>query len=296
MASSIERVFVAGAGLMGHGIAQVHAAIGLPVTLYEPDRARAEAGRDRIASNLDRAVAKGRLSQEDRDATLARVEPTSELGDVADADLVIEAVFEDLAVKSALWRDLDALAPPAAIFASNTSSIAIHRLAEAVSRDRRERFVGTHFFSPVPVMPLIELIRGRDTDDATEAAIRALGERLGKQVIVSADRPGFIVNRILMPFLAESMRAYEEGLGTADDIDAGARVGLNHPMGPLELADFIGLDVCLGVMRVLDDGLGGDQFRPPKVLTELVDAGHLGQKSGQGFYTYPREPAPGPKA
>ena len=147
---TIERVFVAGAGLMGHGIAQVHAAIGLPVTLYEPDLARAEAGRDRIASNLDRAVAKGRLSQEERDATLARIEPTADLGGVATADLVIEAVFEDLAVKSALWRDLDALAPPAAIFASNTSSIAIHRLAEAVERERRERFVGMHFFSPVP--------------------------------------------------------------------------------------------------------------------------------------------------
>ncbi len=293
---SIERVFVAGAGLMGHGIAQVHAAIGLPVVLYEPDLSRAEAGRDRIAANLDRAVAKGRLSQEDRDATLARVEPTADLARVADADLVIEAVFEDLAVKSALWRDLDGHAPAPAIFASNTSSIAIHRLAEAVTRERRERFVGMHFFSPVPVMPLIELIRGRDTDDDTEAAIRALGERLGKQVIVSADRPGFIVNRILMPFLAESMRAYQEGLGTADDIDAGARVGLNHPMGPLELADFIGLDVCLGVMRVLDDGLGGDHFRPPQVLLELVEAGHLGQKTGQGFYTYPREPAAGQKA
>jgi 3-hydroxybutyryl-CoA dehydrogenase len=241
-------------------------------------------------------VAKGRLSQEERDATLARVEPTADLDGVANADLVIEAVFEDLAVKSALWRDLDALATQAAIFASNTSSIAIHRLAEAVSRERRERFVGMHFFSPVPVMPLIELIRGRDTNDETELAIRALGDRLGKQVIVSADRPGFIVNRILMPFLAESMRAYEEDLGTADDIDAGARVGLNHPMGPLELADFIGLDVCLGVMRVLDDGLGGDHFRPPKVLTELVEAGHLGQKTGQGFYTYPREPTPGSKA
>ena len=295
MVSSIERVFVAGAGLMGHGIAQVHAAIGLPVVLYEPDLARADAGRGRIAANLDRAVSKGRLTQGERDATLARVEPTADLARVADADLVIEAVFEDLAVKSALWRDLDAVAPEAAIFASNTSSIAIHRLAEAVSRGRRERFVGMHFFSPVPVMPLIELIRGRDTDDTTELAIRALGERLGKQVIVSADRPGFIVNRILMPFLAESMRAYEEGLGTADDIDAGARVGLNHPMGPLELADFIGLDVCLGVMRVLDDGLGGDHFRPPKVLAELVEAGHLGQKTGQGFYTYPREPVTGPK-
>ena len=154
-----------------------------------------------------------------------------------------------------------------------------------------------HFFSPVPVMPLIELIRGRDTDDATETAVRDLGARLGKQVIVSADRPGFIVNRILMPFLAEAMRAFEQGLGTADDIDTGARVGLNHPMGPLELADFIGLDVCLGVMRVLDDGLGGDHFRPPKVLLELVEAGHLGQKTGQGFHTYPREPAAsGPKA
>jgi 3-hydroxybutyryl-CoA dehydrogenase len=291
MASSIERVFVAGAGLMGHGIAQVHAAIGVPVLLYEPDLARAEAGRDRIAGNLDRAVDKGRITQEDRDTTLARVEPTADLTRAADADLVIEAVFEDLAVKTALWRELDTAAPPATIFASNTSSIAIHRLAEAVSRERRDRFVGMHFFSPVPVMPLMELIRGRDTDDATEAAIRALGERLGKQVIVSADRPGFLVNRILMPFLAESMRAYEEGTGTAEDIDAGARIGLNHPMGPLELADFIGLDVCLGVMRVLDDGLGGERFRPPNVLIELVDDGHLGQKTGRGFYTYPREPS-----
>jgi 3-hydroxybutyryl-CoA dehydrogenase len=297
MADPIKRVFVAGAGLMGHGIAQVHAAIGLPVTLYEPDIARAEAGRDRIAGNLDRAVAKGRLTQEDREATLARVEPTADLSRVADADIVIEAVFEDLKVKTALWRDVDAIAKADAIFASNTSSIAIHRLAEAVAHEHRPRFVGMHFFSPVPVMPLIELIRGRDTDDSTETAVRDLGARLGKQVIVSADRPGFIVNRILMPFLAESMRAFEQGLGTADDIDTGARVGLNHPMGPLALADFIGLDVCLGVMRVLDDGLGGDHFRPPKVLLELVEAGHLGQKTGQGFHTYPREPtAPEPKA
>jgi 3-hydroxybutyryl-CoA dehydrogenase len=288
---TIESVFVAGAGLMGHGIAQVHAAVGLPVVLYEPDLARAEAGRERIASNLDRAVVKGRLTQDERDVTLARIQPTADLGGAADADIVIEAVFEDLKVKQALWRAIDAIAPLAAIFASNTSSIAIHRLAEAVDRERRAKFVGMHFFSPVPVMPLIELIRGRDTDDATETAIRGLGEQLGKQVIVSADRPGFIVNRILMPFLAESMRAYEEGLGTADDIDTGARIGLNHPMGPLELADFIGLDVCLGVMRVLDDGLDSDHFRPPKVLMELVEAGHLGQKTGQGFHTYPREPA-----
>jgi 3-hydroxybutyryl-CoA dehydrogenase len=145
-----------------------------------------------------------------------------------------------------------------------------------------------HFFSPVPVMPLVELIRGAATDRATEAAIRTLAGELGKQVIVSADRPGFLVNRILMPLLGEAMRAYEEGVGTAEDIDTGAKVGLNHPMGPLELADFIGLDVCLGIMRVLHDGLGGEQFRPPRVLEELVAAGHLGQKTGRGFYTYPR--------
>ena len=145
-----------------------------------------------------------------------------------------------------------------------------------------------HFFSPVPVMPLVELIRSSDTSEATVDAIQGLSAELGKQVIVSADRPGFIVNRILMPFLAEAMRAFEQGVGTAEDIDTGARVGLNHPMGPLELADFIGLDVCLGVMRVLEDGLGLEHMRPPKVLVDLVDAGHLGQKTGQGFYTYPR--------
>ncbi len=210
---SVERVFVAGAGLMGHGIAQVHAAVGKPVALYEPDLARAVAGRDRIAGNLERSVAKGRLTPEERDATLARVTPTDDTRAASDADLVVEAVFEDLDVKSRLWADLDRIAPPAAVFASNTSSISIDRLAEAVAGARRPRFVGMHFFSPVPVMPLIELIRGSATDDATEAAVRELAAELGKQVIVSADRPGFIVNRILMPFLAEAMRAYEEGLG-----------------------------------------------------------------------------------
>lgn len=285
---TIERVFVAGAGLMGHGIAQVHAAAGLGVILYEPDLARAEAGRERIAGNLERAVAKGRLDDAERDATFGRISLADNEVAVRDADLVIEAVFEDLEVKTRLWRDLDRLARADAIFASNTSSISIEGLAAAVSPARRARFVGMHFFSPVPVMPLIELIRGPATDDGTEVAIREVAERLGKQVIVSADRPGFIVNRILMPFLAEAMRAYEEGLGTADDIDAGARIGLNHPMGPLELADFIGLDVCLGVMRVLDDGLEGDHFAPPRVLMDLVAAGHLGQKTGRGFHTYPR--------
>ncbi|HEY4753914.1 MAG TPA: 3-hydroxyacyl-CoA dehydrogenase NAD-binding domain-containing protein [Candidatus Limnocylindrales bacterium] len=285
---SIDRVFVAGAGLMGHGIAQVHAVIGKRVTLYEPDLARAGAGKARILGNLDRAVAKGRMTDADRNATTARLVATDDLGAAADADLVIEAVFEDEAVKTGLWSSLDAVAPARAIFASNTSSISIDRLAAATSEARRARFVGMHFFSPVPVMPLVELIRGSATDDATEAAIRGLSAELGKQVIVSADRPGFIVNRVLMPLLAEAMRTYEEGTGTAEDIDLGAEVGLNHPMGPLALADFIGLDVCLGIMRVLHEGLGGPQFEPPKVLVELVEAGHLGQKTGQGFHTYPR--------
>jgi 3-hydroxybutyryl-CoA dehydrogenase len=285
---TIKRVFVAGAGLMGHGIAQVHAAIGKAVVVYEPDLARATAGIDRIAGNLDRAVAKGRLESADRDAILRRVEATSDPGKAARADLVIEAVFEDPAVKTGLWRELDGLAPASTIFATNTSSIAIDRLADAVDPARRERFVGMHFFSPVPVMPLIELIRGSHTSDATVAEIRDLAAELGKQVIVSADRPGFIVNRILMPFLAEAMRAYDEGLGTAEDIDTGARVGLNHPMGPLQLADFIGLDVCLEVMRVLHEGFGQEHFRPPRVLEDLVAAGHLGQKTGRGFHEYPK--------
>ena len=285
---SIERVFVAGAGLMGHGIAQVHAAIGKQVSLFEPDLARAVAGRDRISGNLDRAIAKGRLEATERDRILTRIVPTDDLAAVDAADLVVEAVFEDLAVKQDLWRTLDERAPATAIFASNTSSISIDRLAEVLAPARQVRFAGMHFFSPVPVMPLIELIRGSATDDATEASIRALAAELGKQVIVSADRPGFLVNRMLMPLLAEAMRAFQEGVGTADDIDTGARVGLNHPMGPLELADFIGLDVCLGIMNVLHDGLGGEQFRPPAVLEDLVAAGHFGQKTGRGFHTYPR--------
>jgi len=285
---SIERVFVAGAGLMGHGIAQVHAAVGKRVTLYEPDHARATAGRERIAGNLARAVAKGKLDEGAAETILERIATADDLATVSDADLVVEAVFEDVAVKTALWAELDGRAPEATIFATNTSSISIDTLAAAVGEGRRARFLGMHFFSPVPVMPLVELIRGSATSDETEAAVRVLAEELKKRVIASADRPGFIVNRILMPFLAEAMRAYEEGTGTAEDIDTGAKVGLNHPMGPLELADFIGLDVCLGIMKVLYEGFGQEHFRPPLVLEELVAAGHLGQKTGRGFHTYPR--------
>jgi len=282
----IDEVFVAGAGLMGHGIAQVFAATGRRIVLYEPERSRAEAGRDRIAGNLSRAVEKGRLEADARDETLARIAPSSDAADAAGAGLVVEAIFEDLDVKRRFWSDLDRRAPAGAIFASNTSSISIDALAAAVGEERRGRFVGMHFFSPVPVMPLVELVRGTATTDETAEAVRALSADLGKQVIVSADRPGFIVNRMLMPFLAEAMRALEEGVGTAEDIDTGAKVGLNHPMGPLALADFIGLDVCKGIMDVLYAGFGEDRFRPPRVLVELVEAGHLGQKTGRGFHDY----------
>lgn len=288
MEVSERRVLVCGAGLMGHGIAQVMAAAGHRVLLYEPELARAEAGRARIGGNLERQVAKGKLEQQVADEVLARVTATSELeASAAQATLVVEAVFEDLDVKGELFGAVDASAAPDAVLASNTSSISISRLAAFTTPERRSRFVGMHFFSPVPVMPLIELIRGAETDDATEALVRQLAVELGKEVIVSRDRPGFIVNRILMPYLAEAMRAFEEGLGTAEDIDTGARLGLNHPMGPLALADFIGLDVCLHIMEVLHEGFGQPHMAPPPVLRQLVEAGHLGQKTGRGFYDYP---------
>jgi len=282
----IDEVFVGGAGLMGHGIAQVFAATGRRVVLYEPELARAAAGRDRIAGNLERAVAKGKLEAGARDETLGRIRASSDPADAGAAGLVVEAIFEDVDVKRAFWAEVDRHASAGAILASNTSSISIDTLADAVSPERRGRFVGMHFFSPVPVMPLVELVRGSATTDATADAVRALSADLGKQVIVSADRPGFLVNRMLMPFLAEAMRALEEGVGSAEDIDTGARIGLNHPMGPLALADFIGLDVCKGIMEVLHEGLGDERFAPPRVLVDLVAAGHLGQKTGRGFHEY----------
>jgi 3-hydroxybutyryl-CoA dehydrogenase len=283
-------ILVCGAGLMGHGIAQSLAAAGHAVQVYEPERDRAVKGVERIAGNLQRSVDKGRLTDEERESQLGRITVAEDLpGGAAQADGAIEAVFEDLAVKRALFAELDGALPPGAFVASNTSSISITDLAAAVAPGRRQRVVGMHFFSPVPVMPLVELIRGEETSDETEAEVRDLATGMGKQVIVSRDRPGFLVNRILMPYLAEAMRLYEEGTGTAEDIDTGARVGLNHPMGPLELADFIGLAVCLSIMEVLRDGIGGEHFAPPAVLREMVAAGHLGQKTGRGFYAYPRE-------
>jgi 3-hydroxybutyryl-CoA dehydrogenase len=274
---------------MGHGIGQSMAAAGHRVVLYEPEMARAEAGRARIGASLERAVNKGKITEEQRLQTLDRVSVAKSLADAAkSAELVVEAVFEDEKVKRELFAQLAAVTPETTILASNTSSISITRLAAALPAARRGSFVGMHFFSPVPVMPLIELVRGVETSDATEAYVRSVATELGKQVIVSKDRPGFLVNRVLMPLLVEAMRAYEEGVGTAADIDTGAKVGLNHPMGPLELADFIGLDVCLHIMEVLHEGFGDPRFAPPPVLRQLVDAGHLGQKTGRGFYTYPR--------
>ena len=290
---SIRTVLVCGAGLMGHGVAQVCAAAGCEVFVYEPDRARSEAGVARIAANLERAVAKGRLEADEREAILRRIRIADALNAAAaQADLAIEAIYEDEKAKHDLFRELGQRAQPHTVLASNTSSISRTRLASAVHPDRRGRFIGMHFFSPVPVMPLIEITRGPETTDEAEAEVRELAGRLGKQVIVSRDRPGFIVNRILMPYLAEAMRGYDEGLGTPEDIDAGARLGLSHPMGPLELADFIGLDVCLHVMQVLYDGFHAERFAPPPVLRQLVDAGYLGQKTGRGFYVYPREATP----
>ncbi|MEA2622224.1 MAG: 3-hydroxybutyryl-CoA dehydrogenase [Chloroflexota bacterium] len=284
------RILVCGAGLMGHGIAQTLAAAGRSVLVYEPESDRAAKGVERIAGNLRRSVDKGRLSEDERTDQLSRIAVADDLASAAaEVEGVVEAVFEDEGVKRALFSELDRSLKQGAFLASNTSSISITRLAEAVAPERRPRVVGMHFFSPVPVMPLVELIRGAETSDATEAEIRGIATDMGKQVIVSRDRPGFLVNRILIPFLAESMRLYEEGTGTAEDIDTGARVGLNHPMGPLELADFIGLDVCLGIMEVLRDGIGGEQFEPPSVLRDLVASGNLGQKTGRGFHAYPRE-------
>jgi 3-hydroxybutyryl-CoA dehydrogenase len=285
---TIERVLVVGAGLMGHGIAQTMAAAGRRVDVYEPEVARAVAGRERIAASLGRSVDKGRLEADERDAILARIAVTDDpAAAAAAADLVVEAVPEDEDLKRTVLASLDARAPRDAILVTNTSSISIDRLAEALEASRRPRFLGMHFFSPVPVMPLVEVVRGTATSVEAVADIERLAADLGKQTIASADRPGFIVNRVLMPLLVEAMRALEDGTGSAADIDAGARLGLNHPMGPLELADFIGLDVCLGILRVLEEGLG-DRFAPPAVLLDHVDAGHLGRKTGRGFHAYER--------
>jgi 3-hydroxybutyryl-CoA dehydrogenase len=280
----IERVFVIGAGLMGHGIAQVSAAAGKQVTLADRTSELAEKGKARIDSNLKRQVDKGKLEQSAADELLGRVSTAEGTDGAAGHDIVVEAVFEDEAVKRDAWEALTRSADADAIFASNTSSISITGLATAT--DRPHRFIGLHFFSPVPVMGLIEIIRGLETDDDTYAACRAFAEQLGKTVIESKDMPGFLVNRMLGPFINEAVFALMESTGSADDIDTGAKLGLNHPMGPLELSDFIGNDVMLGVMDVLYRGIGDPKFRAAPLLRQMVAAGHLGRKTGRGFYRY----------
>ena len=281
---SIERVFVIGAGLMGHGIAQVSAAAGKKVTLSDRTAELAEKGKDRIGSNLKRQVDKGKLEQSAADDLLGRVTTAEGTDGAAGHGIVIEAVFEDEAVKREAWQALTESADADAIFASNTSSISITGLATAT--DRPAKFIGLHFFSPVPVMGLIEIIRGLETSDQTYAACRAFAEELGKTVIESKDYPGFLVNRMLGPFINEAVFALMESTGTAEDIDTGAKLGLNHPMGPLELSDFIGNDVMLGVMDVLYRGFGDPKFRAAPLLRQMVTAGHLGRKTGRGFYAY----------
>ena len=280
----IERVFVVGAGLMGHGIAQVSAAAGKGVTLSDRTLELAEKGKGRVAANLARQVGKGKLEQSAADEILGRIGIAEGTGGAAGHQLVIEAVFEDEQVKRETWGQLTAAADADAIFASNTSSISITGLATAT--DRPARFIGLHFFSPVPVMKLIEVIRGLETDDTTFEACRGFAEELGKTVIESKDMPGFLVNRMLGPFINEAIFALMESTGSAEDIDTGARLGLNHPMGPLELSDFIGNDVMLGVMDVLYRGFGDPKFRAAPLLRQMVAAGHLGRKTGRGFYTY----------
>ena len=281
---SIDRVFVIGAGLMGHGIAQVSAGAGKQVTLSDRSIELAESGRERIAGNLARQVEKEKIDQATADATLERIATAGGTDGAAGHGIVIEAVFEDESVKRTTWEALSRAADPDAIFASNTSSISITSLATAT--DRAPRFIGLHFFSPVPVMGLIEIIRGLETDDATYDACRDFAQELGKTVIESKDMPGFLVNRMLGPFINEAVFALMESTGSAEDIDTGAKLGLNHPMGPLELSDFIGNDVMLNVMDVLYRGFGDPKFRAAPLLRQLVTAGHLGRKSGRGFYTY----------
>ena len=280
----IERVYVIGAGLMGHGIAQVSAAAGKAVTLADRTAELAEGGRQRIAGNLERQVAKGKLEQSAADETLGRISTATGSDGVAGHDMVIEAIFEDEALKRETWTAISQHADADTIFASNTSSISITGLATAT--DRPDRFIGLHFFSPVPVMGLIEIIRGLETSDATHEAARAFAGDLGKTVIESKDMPGFLVNRMLGPFINEAIFTLMEGTGSAADIDTGARLGLNHPMGPLELSDFIGNDVMLGVMDVLHRGIGDPKFRAAPLLRQMVAAGHLGRKAGRGFYRY----------
>lgn len=284
MADSIKHVGIVGAGQMGSGIAHVSALAGYGVTLYDIAEDRTSAGRDKIAATLDRQLASQKITQADRDAAMARIVTTTETAALGTADLVIEAATEDETVKRKIYREICPHLAPGAILATNTSSISITRLASAT--DRPERFMGIHFMNPVPVMKLVELVRGIATEDATFESARHYVTALDKTISVSEDFPAFIVNRILLPMINEAIYVLYEGVGSVESIDTAMKLGANHPMGPLQLADFIGLDTCLSIMQVLHDGLADSKYRPCPLLVKYVEAGWLGRKAGRGFYDY----------
>ncbi|MBK7858899.1 MAG: 3-hydroxybutyryl-CoA dehydrogenase [Archangiaceae bacterium] len=280
----IENLIVVGAGQMGAGIAQVALTSGLKVTLVDALPAALEKGRSRIEGGLAKLVEKGKLDDLKRKDALSRLSTAGAISDVKGADAGIEAVTENEELKKKLFRELDAAVKPGGVLASNTSSIPITRIGAVTKRP--EAVIGMHFMNPVPLMALVELIRGAATSDETYAATKALAEKMGKTTVVSKDMPGFIVNRILIPMLNEACFALQEGLGSAEDIDTAMKLGTNQPMGPLQLADFIGLDTVLYIAEVLHKGLGDDKYRPSPLLRQTVDAGWLGKKSGRGFYKY----------